>query len=331
MIETTPTSDDVESDDVESDDIEHVRAFNRRWTEVVRLLDRGLTDDTNLSPTEARVVCELHQRERSQQRQVRNRLDIDASFLTRVVRRLADRGLLDTIPSVGDGRAVDLTLTPAGRTVAVELTLRARDQIDVVLGELSDDQRASAIEAMSVLRHLIAPPRHEHTDDRHSDIVIRPHRPGDLGWIAGRNGAVYADEFGWGNGYEALCAEIVAEFDRTFDPTCERAFVVEVDGARAGCALLIRRRGDATPDGQAQIRLVLVERWARGLGLGRRLVDECLDFARAAGYASIMLWTNDVLVAARRIYERAGFELVEETPHHSFGHDLVGQVWSRRL
>lgn len=301
--------------------IERVRAFNRCWTEVVRNLDGALLD-TELSLAEGRVIHELHRRKRWQQRELRDRLGIDASFLTRVVRRLVDRDLLRTAVSPHDRRSTDLMLSPTGAAIAAELDRRSRDRIDALLSPLTDEQRATAIEAMSVLRHLLGPADRVEVPD----IQIRSHHPGDLGWIAGRNGAVYADEFGWGDGYEALCAEIVAEFDRHFDPTGERAFIAAVDGARAGCALLKRREID-----QAQIRLVLVERWARGLGLGTRLVDECVRFARDTGYVSIMLWTNDVLTDARRIYEAAGFELTEQSRHHSFGHDLVGQVWSLRL
>lgn len=195
------------------------------------------------------------------------------------------------------------------------------DELAARLDELTDDQRRAATEALTVAANLLVP---DAAGDR--TVTVRPHRDGDLGWIASRNGAVYADEFGWTDGYEALCAQIVAEFDRDFTEGSDRAFIAEVDGARAGCALVRRRT-----DGEAQIRLVLTERWARGLGLGRRLVGECIDFARRAGYGSIMLWTNDVLDAARHIYESFGFELVEEDPHHSFGHDLVGQVWRLAL
>ena len=191
------------------------------------------------------------------------------------------------------------------------------DELAARLAELTDEQRAAAIEALTVAANLLVP---DAVGDR--TVIVRPHRDGDLGWIASRNGAVYADEFGWTDGYEALCAQIVAEFDRDFAEGRDRAFIAEVDGARAGCALVRQRTDD-----EAQIRLVLTERWARGLGLGRRLVGECIEFARAAGYSSVMLWTNDVLDAARHIYEAFGFELVEEDPHHSFGHDLVGQVW----
>ncbi len=208
------------------------------------------------------------------------------------------------------------------RAVGRTLAESSAEELAARLDELTDEQRASATEALTVAVSLLAPDA-VGTD---RDVVIRPHRHGDLGWIASRNGAVYADEFGWGDGYEALCAQIVAEFDRDFTDGFDRAVIAEVDGARAGCAL-VRRSGDD----ESQIRLVLTERWARGLGLGRRLIEECIEFSRDAGYTSVMLWTNDVLHAARHIYESFGFELVEEDPHHSFGKQLVGQVWRLEL
>jgi GNAT superfamily N-acetyltransferase len=189
-----------------------------------------------------------------------------------------------------------------------------------LVAELTEGQRADLAEAMGVASQLMRPDR----PDRH--VVIRGLRPGDLGWVVQRHGAIYFDEFGWNTDFEALVATIVASYHTNHKPGREHAWIAEVDGARAGCVFCCQR-----DDSTAQLRILLVEPWARGLHLGRRLVDECITFARSASYASIMLWTNDVLVAARRIYQAAGFHLVDEEPHHNFGHDLVGQNWTLQL
>jgi GNAT superfamily N-acetyltransferase len=218
-----------------------------------------------------------------------------------------------------------LRLTAAGRRAFADLDRRTARQVEALLAGLDDADRRRLVGAMATVRSLLA--------DRSSGphVVVRPPGPGDLGWVVERNAALYAAQFGWDATYEALVARIVAEFaERVGTPAGRReaAHIAEVDGQRAGCVLCAHREGE--PD-VAQLRLLLVEPWARGHGLGTRLVDECLRSARRAGHRRIMLWTNDVLVDARRIYERAGFALLEEAAHHSFGHDLVGQWWGRDL
>ncbi len=302
-----------------ADVIDRVRRFSRTWTEVIGLLDQGLLD-TEHSLTEARVIFELAQRERWERQELRDRLDIDASFLSRVLGRLQGKGLVTARPSASDGRALDLSLTPAGRATFEVLNSRSIEQIEGLLAPLSREQREHLMEAMTVITRLLRPGSGE------GEVGLRPLRPGDMGWVISRHGAIYHDEYGWDIDFEGLVAGIVADYHRNLKPGRENAWIAEVDGTRAGCVFCCERDHET-----AQLRILLVEPWARGLGLGTRLVDECIAFARRAGYPRMMLWTNDVLVSARRIYEAFGFELVAEETHHSFGHDLVGQNWELDL
>lgn len=299
--------------------VERIRAFNRGWTEVLGLLDQGLLA-TDHSLTEARVIYELAQRNSWERAELRQRLGMDPSFLTRVLSGLIDEGLVASSPSETDGRALNLSLTSRGRSVFEGLDARSAEQIEDLIRPLTDGQRASLVEAMIVVGKLTGSYQGE------GRITVRGLQPGDMGWVIQRHGEVYWDEFGWTADFEALVAKIVADYHRDRRPSRENAWIAEVDGARAGSVFCCERDTDT-----AQLRILLVEPWARGIGLGRRLVDECLDFARGAGYSRVTLWTNDVLVSARRIYEAVGFQLVDEEPHHSFGHDLVGQTWELDL
>jgi DNA-binding MarR family transcriptional regulator/GNAT superfamily N-acetyltransferase len=295
--------------------IERIRGFNRTWTEVLGLLDQGLlrTDNTL---AEARVIFELAQRDTWERLELRHRLGMDASFLTRVVNRLEERGMLTSRQSAVDGRALDLSLTAAGRAAFAELNQRSIDQIHELLEPLTPDQRNVLVESMTVITQMTRPPASGRI------VTFRGLMPGDMGWVVQRHGAIYADEFGWNSDFEALVARIVADYHVDLKPDREHAWIAEVDGARAGCVFCCERDSES-----AQLRILLVEPWARGLGLGAALVDQCVEFAKTAGYRQMVLWTNDVLTSARRIYEAAGFSLVDEEPHHSFGYDLVGQNW----
>lgn len=299
--------------------VERVREFNRGWTVVLELLDQGLLK-TEHSLAEARVLFELAQRESWERLELRDRLGMDASFLTRVLSRLEGKGLVVATPSEKDGRAIDLALTEAGREAFRVLNTRSVHQIRQMLDPLTNDQRSTLVEAMTVISRLAG------RQQEPGETIIRALAPGDMGWVVGRHGAIYSDEFGWDSDFEALVAKIVYDYHSGLKPGRENAWIAEVDGARAGCVFCCERDPDT-----AQLRILLVEPWARGLGLGARLVEECVTFARLAGYSRMMLWTNDVLVSARRIYEAFGFELVEEEEHHSFGHDLVGQNWELDL
>ncbi len=302
-----------------SDLVARVRRFNRAWTEVLGLLDQGLLDTEHSLP-EARVIFELAQRDVWERGALRGRLEMDPSFLTRVLAGPETRGLVTVTRSPRDGRRRDLALTAAGRAAYAVLDARSNAQIEALLDPLSEDQRHRVGEAMTVITSQLRPRREERR------VRLRDLGVGDLGWVVQRHGEVYHDEYGWDSSFEGLVAQIVADYHANQQPERENAWIAEVAGARAGCVFCCER-DPAT----AQLRILLVEPWARGLGLGARLVDECIGFARRAGYERMMLWTNDVLVSARRIYEAAGFELVEEERHHSFGHDLVGQNWELAL
>jgi DNA-binding MarR family transcriptional regulator/predicted GNAT family acetyltransferase len=302
-------------------DVERVRAFNRTWTEVLGLLERNLLE-TPHSLTEARVLFELGRAPAGMDRlALRERLGIDQSFLGRVLTRLQRADLLAVERDHADGRRQRLRLTTEGRAAQRNLDRRSTRQIEDLLRGLSADQRHRLTESMGMLRAVVRP-----GSFTAADVEIRGFQPGDLGWVIGRHGAIYAEEYGWNADFEALAAEVLADFHRRRVPGRAEGWIATVAGARAGCILCVERDADT-----AQLRVLLVEPWARGLGIGRRLVGECIDFARRAGYRKMVLWTNDVLVAARRIYQEAGFVLVREEPHHSFGADLVGQDWELDL
>jgi DNA-binding MarR family transcriptional regulator/GNAT superfamily N-acetyltransferase len=296
-----------------------VRDFNRFYTNVIGVLRGGLLD-TPYTLTEARVIFELAQRDVVEVAGLRRELDIDAGYLSRILSRFESDGLVGRERSSTDARRQIIWLTSAGREAYVVLDRRSGTEITAMLDRLGGEQRQRLTAAMATIREVLggAP--------RPRAYLIRPPKPGDLGWVIARNAAIYTDEYGWDDTYEALVARIVADYVADRDPRREAAWIAELDGAPAGCVFCVRR-----DDETAQLRLLLVEPAARGLGIGGRLVDECLAFAKRAGYRRIMLWTNDVLADARRIYERAGFSLRDEEPHHSFGHELVGQTWWKEL
>ncbi|PSL05279.1 MarR family transcriptional regulator with acetyltransferase activity [Haloactinopolyspora alba] len=305
--------------DTDLDCIAAVRSFNRFFTTVMGFLDQGLLQ-SDYSLTEARVVFELAQQPERDVTELRTTLDIDAGQLSRILARLDGAGLVERSRSSTDGRRHRAALTAAGRDVFAGLDARSNRQAGELLGRLSDEDQRRLVAALGTVRELL--------DDSAtpSGYVIRGLHPGDLGWVVQRNGALYAQEYGWDQTYEALVARIVADYGAEHDPRHEDAWIAEIDGRPAGSVFCMR--ADETT---AKLRLLLVEPSARGLGVGSRLVDECIRFARSAGYSSLVLWTNDVLTAARRIYERAGFRLVDEEAHHSFGQELVGQNWRLEL
>jgi len=322
MGETTasdPASGTIGLDEADDATVAAVRAFNRFYTNVIGLL-RGKYLGTPYSLTEARLLFELGQRDASEAADLRRVVDIDAGYLSRILGRFSDDGLITRQRSPADGRRQVIALTGAGRAAIAGLDAGSARQTRDMLAHVRDEDRRRLLEAMRVITDVLT------QSPRPRGYLLRAPRPGDLGWVVQRNAAVYAEEFGWDASYEALVARIVADYVDHRDPAAEAAWIAEVDGAPAGCVVCVRE--DATT---ARLRLLLVEPWARGLGIGARLVEEVLEFARRAGYSAITLWTNDVLADARRIYERAGFTLDDETPHRSFGQDLVGQNWSRPL
>jgi DNA-binding MarR family transcriptional regulator/GNAT superfamily N-acetyltransferase len=300
--------------------VSEVRGFNRFYTRVLGLLRPQLVGSA-YSLTEARVLFELAHCDQIPVTELRRALDLDAGYLSRILSRFIADGLVDRETSAVDGRRQNVRLTGAGQAAFAELDTLQADAIDRLVDPLDEDQRGDLVKAMGRIRRVL--------DDNHPapGLVLRSPEPGDLGWVVERHGARYAAEYGWGVDFEALAARLVADFGSRRDAQREAAWIAELDGERVGCVFCT---ASDTP-GTAQLRLLLVEPRARGAGVGTRLVDECLRFARRAGYTRIMLWTNDVLLAARRIYQRAGFRLDRSEPHTMFGSGLTGEYWSRDL
>jgi DNA-binding MarR family transcriptional regulator/GNAT superfamily N-acetyltransferase len=316
---TLPLKSAESEDDPTSERVAAVRRFDRLYTDVVGALRSGLLDSPyNL--TEARVLYELAQRATSSAAELRRELDVDASYLGRILRRFGADGLIETTASTQDGRRRDVRLTERGQATFAELNRLSDERARRFLAALVEADQQRLLAAMETIQNVLG------GRPRADLVVIRAPRPGDLGWVIRANAEVYAEEFGWDASYEALVTRIVSDYAADHDARREAAWIAEVDGQPVGCVFCVRY-----DDSTAQLRLLLVDPSARGLGLGRRLVEECLRFARLAGYTRMRLWTNNVLADARRIYERAGFTLSSAERHHSFGHDLVGQIWELDL
>jgi len=303
-----------------SDAVAELRAFNRFYTGQLGMLGpRFLATPHTLA--EARVLFELAQSEQVEVAVLRRRMRIDAGHLSRLLSRLEHRGLIARERSAADGRRQLARLTDDGAKDFAVLDRRSADDTAARLAGLDEAERSRLVAALAEVRRLLLQPA-----ERERTVVLRAPHTGELGWIVQRHGELYSEEYDWNPDFEALVTRIVADYAAQHDPAREAAWIAEVDGAPGGCVLCVRQ-----DDTVARLRLLLVEPRARGLGLGERLVGECIGFARAAGYRELTLWTNDTLVHARRIYQRAGFELVDEEPHHSFGHDLVSQTWTLAL
>lgn len=303
--------------------VDDVRGFNRFYTRVLGLLRPDLAGSA-FGLTGARVLFELAHRDDVAVSDLRRDLDLDAGYLSRILSGFTASGLAAREKSETDGRRQLVRLTDEGRRAFDELDRLQAGAIDTLLAPLDDVQRTQLVDAMGQIRRML------NSDSRPARLVLRPPEPGDLGWVVERHGARYAAEYGWDATFEALVARIVAEFAERRDTGREAAWIAELDGERVGC-IFCMASGNPDAEHTAQLRLLLVEPSARGAGVGGRLVDECVRFARRSGYRRITLWTNDVLVTARRIYERAGFGRDRREPHHSFGRDLVGEYWSRDL
>jgi len=297
-----------------------VRRFTRFYTRHIGVLREGL-HASPFSLTEARVLYELANRAAPTAADLARDLGLDPGYLSRILRGFAQRGLLVRARSQDDARQSHLSLTPAGREAFAPLDRGSHEEVAAMLGPLSEGAQARLIEAMSTVAQLLGQRPRDATP-----YLLRPHQEGDMGWVVSRHGVLYAQEYRWNMEFEALVAEIVAAFIKNFDARRERCWIAEIDGAPVGSVFLVKQSDDV-----AKLRLLLVEPQARGLGIGARLLAECIRFARLCGYRTLTLWTNDVLVAARRIYQAAGFRLVAEEKHHSFGHDLVGQNWELDL
>lgn len=302
------------------DTIAALRDFSRFYTRRLGLLDRALLG-SGYTLAEGRVLYELAHRDGLTAGLIGEELGIDAGYLSRILSGFGKKGFLERTPAPDDARRVVLSLTPAGREAFAPLDRASQAQAGAMMAALSPLDRATLARAMAELRSLLEPAAPDA-----APIVLRPHRTGDLGWIAHRQGLLYAQEYGLDETFEALVAEILARFVRDHDPARERAWIAERGGMVLGSVFLMRDDAET-----GRLRLLYVEPAARGAGLGRLLVDACIEGARQAGYRRLVLWTNDVLAAARHIYEARGFRLEAEKPHHSFGRDLVGQDWALDL
>lgn len=299
--------------------VHDIRAFNRFYTNVIGALDYSRHLYAPYTLTEARVLYELAHSPRTDAADLRAELSLDAGYLSRILNKFEQDGLIERTASREDPRRRRVTLTARGRETGKLLEERATESVGSLLSTVPAEERPRLAEAMTTVRTILSHGRRP----RREDVLLREPGPGDLGWIVQRNAALYAAEYGFNADYEGLVARIVADFAEDHDPHLERVWIAELDGRPVGCVMVVRDEAPAT----ARLRLLLVEPEARGLGIGDRLVSAVVDFAREVGYRDLVLWTNDVLAAARRVYQRHGFVLAAEKPHRSFGQDLNGQDW----
>ena len=295
-----------------------VRRFSRTYTRVIGALQEGLLH-SRFTLAEARVLYELAQRDDLTATELGRELELDPGYLSRILQRFERDGLLTREPSAADRRQSLLSLTEAGRDAFAPLDARSREEVGDLLARLPEPAQASLVAAMQRIETLLGA-------SRPAPWLLRQHRPGDIGWVVARHGALYAEEYGFDARFEALVARVAGEFLAQHDPARERCWIAERDGVNVGSVFLVRKS-----DQEAKLRLLLVEPAARGLGIGRRLVSECLGFAREAGYRRVTLWTNEVLAAARAIYQQVGFGLVASAPHCDFGPPMVGEDWELDL
>src|ERR1700730_8197461 len=303
------------------DRIAGVRRFSRFYTRRIGVLHEGLLGSP-LSLTEGRVIWELAQRAQATASELAAELALDAGYLSRILAGFDGRGLIDRRPSEHDGRRLIIALSETGKALYAAIDGRSREAVAALLGELDAADQVRLVAALEVAEQLLAPGR----KPAGPAYILRPPEPGDIGWIIHRHGVLYAEEYGLDQTFEALVARIAAAFIENFDVARERCWIAECQGAVAGAVLLVKEGEE-----EAKLRLLYVEPAARGLGIGSRLVAECIRFARQQRYRKITLWAHDVLVAARHISQAAGFCLVREEPHRSFGRDLFGQFWELPL
>lgn len=300
--------------------IETIRRFNRFYTKQIGVLQEGLLK-SQFPLTEARVLYELAQQAQTTATALGNALGLDAGYLSRIIGNFEKGGLLQKTPSPNDGRQNLLQLTATGQAEFAKLNARSQDEIGELLSALPEAEQQRLVNAMGTITSILGPKA-----DVPVAYLLRPHQPGDMGWVVHRHAVLYATEYGWDEQFEVLVAEIVAKFIQHFDPKWERCWLAEMDGEIVGSVFLVKQSEEV-----AKLRLLYVEPAARGVGIGKRLVEECIRFAKRTGYGKITLWTNSILTAARTIYIKAGFQLVHTESHHSFGHDLVGETWELTL
>jgi len=304
--------------------VDTVRRFNRFYTRKIGVLHEGWVESP-FSLTEARVLYELAHRAKPTATALNNGLELDAGYLSRILSAFEKRGLVEKTPSEDDGRQSLLVLTGKGRQQFAPLETRTVEQVTGMLEKLTENEQRQLIGAMQTIQKLLAPAERSQSAAGAS-YLLRTHQSGDMGWVVHRQGVLYAQEYGYDEQYEALVAEIVAKFIQRYDAKRERCWIAEKDGEVAGSVFLVAQSKTI-----AKLRLLYVEPSARGLGIGSRLVGECVRFAKQAGYKKVTLWTQSELDAARHIYKRAGFRVVEKERHHSFSKDLVAETWELSL
>jgi DNA-binding MarR family transcriptional regulator/GNAT superfamily N-acetyltransferase len=297
-----------------------VRAFNRFYTRKLGVLDQHL-GKSPFSLSEARVLYELAHRDELAAKEIGNELGLDPGYLSRIVQSFDEKGLITRKPLPADRRQYQLCLTAKGRQAFAKLNLGSQNQVAAMLAQLSADDAMRLTQAMATIEAVL-----EQRRSQPAAFVLRSHRVGDMGWVISRQGAAYAADYGWDISYEALVAEICAQFIKNYDAAREHCWIAELGGEPVGSIFLVKATNEI-----AKLRLLQVEKKARGLGVGRALVEQCIRGARERGYRRMTLWTQSILVAARGIYQSAGFKLVKEEKHHSFGADLVGETWELDL
>lgn len=306
--------------DSPDDQIAAVRAFNRFYTRKLGVLDQHL-GQSPFSLSEARVLYELAHRDDLAAKEIGIELGLDAGYLSRIVQSFDEKGLITRTPLPADRRQYQLSLTAKGRQAFAKLNLGSQNEVAAMLARLSAGDATRLTQAMATIEAVLEPHRNQP-----ASFMLRSHRVGDMGWVISKQGAAYAADYNWDISYEALVAEICAQFIRNYDAAREHCWIAEVGGEPVGSIFLVK-----ATDELAKLRLLQVEKQARGLGVGRALVEQCIQGARERGYTRMTLWTQSILVAARGIYQSAGFKLVKEEKHHSFGADLVGETWERDL
>jgi DNA-binding MarR family transcriptional regulator/GNAT superfamily N-acetyltransferase len=304
----------------DDEEIAAVRAFNRFYTSKLGFLDQQLLKSP-FSLSEARVLYELANRQSPSAKEIGTELGLDAGYLSRIVQKFDEDGLIVRKPFAADRRQYQLSLTAKGRQAFAKLDRSSHDDVADMLAVLPQDDRKRLIAAMAGIERLLGS-----AGVSPGTAILREPRPGDIGWVVQSHGALYASEHGWDSSFEVLVAEIAAKFLASFDASRERCWIAELDGAQVGSVFLVRHSDEI-----AKLRLLLVDPAGRGQGLGRRLVGECITFARACGYRKITLWTQSILVAARKIYQDTGFVQIASDPHRSFGQSLIGETWEREL
>jgi DNA-binding MarR family transcriptional regulator/GNAT superfamily N-acetyltransferase len=301
--------------------IDAVRRFNRFYTRLIGVLDEHLLDSP-FSLSKMRVLYELAHRSAPTATELCNHLGLDAGYLSRMLRSFEKQGFVKRSASKADARQSLLALSAKGRSTFLPYEKRSQGQVSGLLASLNPEQQARLLEAMETIERLLGS-----TPEEHPAYVLRSHRPGDMGWVVHRHGELYWQEYHYDERFEALVAEICAEFIQNLDPGRERCWIAEKDGVNVGSILLVKKSASV-----AKLRLLLVEPSARGLGIGKKLVEECVRFARHAGYRKILLWTQSELLAARAIYQKAGFQKIAEEKHQSWSRkDLVAETWDLKL